>query len=86
MGRRPVPRSVKILAGDPTNAWVLSNLETGGETMAAYFIAQYVVNDPKLYREYQAAAGQRSRRAAGNWWRSTSPPRPSRGRRPDRRR
>jgi uncharacterized protein (DUF1330 family) len=25
--------------------------------MAAYFIAQYVVHDPKLYREYQAAAG-----------------------------
>src|SRR5262245_47780244 len=25
--------------------------------MAAYFIAQYVVNDPKLYREYQAKAG-----------------------------
>ena len=25
--------------------------------MAAYFIAQYVVNDPKLYREYQVAAG-----------------------------
>ena len=25
--------------------------------MAAYFIAQYVVNDPKLYREYQAGAG-----------------------------
>ena len=25
--------------------------------MAAYFIAQYVVNDPKLYREYQATAG-----------------------------
>jgi uncharacterized protein (DUF1330 family) len=24
--------------------------------MAAYFIAQYVVHDPKLYREYQAAA------------------------------
>jgi len=24
--------------------------------MAAYFIAQYVVNDPKLYREYQVAA------------------------------
>ena len=24
--------------------------------MAAYFIAQYVVNDPKLYREYQGAA------------------------------
>jgi len=24
--------------------------------VAAYFIAQYVVNDPKLYREYQAAA------------------------------
>lgn len=25
--------------------------------MAAYFIAQYVVNDPKLYREYQVAGG-----------------------------
>ena len=25
--------------------------------MAAYFLAQYVVNDPKLYREYQMAAG-----------------------------
>jgi uncharacterized protein (DUF1330 family) len=25
--------------------------------MAAYFIAQYVVNDPKLYREYQGGAG-----------------------------
>jgi uncharacterized protein (DUF1330 family) len=25
--------------------------------MAAYFIAQYVVDDPKLYKEYQAAAG-----------------------------
>ena len=25
--------------------------------MAAYFIAQYVVRDPKLYREYQVAAG-----------------------------
>ncbi len=25
--------------------------------MAAYFIAQYVVNDAKLYAEYQAAAG-----------------------------
>lgn len=25
--------------------------------MAAYFIAQYVVNDRKLYREYQAGAG-----------------------------
>lgn len=24
--------------------------------MAAYFVAQYVVHDPKLYREYQAAA------------------------------
>jgi uncharacterized protein (DUF1330 family) len=24
--------------------------------MAAYFIAQYVVTDPKLYREYQTAA------------------------------
>ena len=25
--------------------------------MAAYFIAQYVVNDPGLYREYQGGAG-----------------------------
>ena len=25
--------------------------------MAAYFIAQYVVNNPKLYGEYQKAAG-----------------------------
>jgi uncharacterized protein (DUF1330 family) len=25
--------------------------------MAAYFIAQYVVTDPKLYREYQGGAG-----------------------------
>ena len=25
--------------------------------MAAYFIAQYVVRDPKLYREYQIAGG-----------------------------
>ena len=25
--------------------------------MAAYFIAQYVVNDPELYREYQGGAG-----------------------------
>lgn len=25
--------------------------------MAAYFIAQYVVNDPDLYREYQSGAG-----------------------------
>ena len=36
--------------------------------MAAYFIAQYVVNDPKLYREYQAGAGptiQACRRRGG---------------------
>ena len=26
--------------------------------MAAYFIAQYIVKDPKLYREYQMAAGR----------------------------
>jgi uncharacterized protein (DUF1330 family) len=26
--------------------------------MAAYFVAQYVVKDPKVYREYQAAAGK----------------------------
>jgi uncharacterized protein (DUF1330 family) len=25
--------------------------------MAAYFVAQYVVKDPKLYREYQIAGG-----------------------------
>jgi uncharacterized protein (DUF1330 family) len=25
--------------------------------MPAYFVAQYVVKDPKLYREYQAGAG-----------------------------
>lgn len=25
--------------------------------MAAYFVAQYVVNNPDLYREYQAGAG-----------------------------
>jgi len=25
--------------------------------MAAYFVAQYVVNNPELYREYQAGAG-----------------------------
>jgi len=25
--------------------------------MAAFFVAQYVVNDPDLYREYQAGAG-----------------------------
>lgn len=33
--------------------------------MAAYFIAQYVVNDPKLYREYQAAAGPTLQSAGG---------------------
>ncbi len=33
--------------------------------MAAYFIAQYVVNDPKLYREYQAAAGPSIQAAGG---------------------
>ena len=33
--------------------------------MAAYFIAQYVVNDPKLYREYQAAAGPTIQAAGG---------------------
>jgi uncharacterized protein (DUF1330 family) len=33
--------------------------------MAAYFIAQYVVNDPKLYREYQAQAGPTIRAAGG---------------------
>jgi uncharacterized protein (DUF1330 family) len=33
--------------------------------MAAYFIAQYVVNDPKLYREYQAAAARTIPTAGG---------------------
>jgi uncharacterized protein (DUF1330 family) len=33
--------------------------------MAAYFIAQYVVNDPKLYREYQMAAGPTIQAAGG---------------------
>jgi len=33
--------------------------------MAAYFIAQYVVNDPKLYGEYQAAAGKTIAAAGG---------------------
>jgi len=33
--------------------------------MPAYFIAQYVVNDPKLYREYQAGAGATIQAAGG---------------------
>ncbi len=33
--------------------------------MAAYFIAQYVVKDPKLYREYQLAAGQTIQASGG---------------------
>jgi len=33
--------------------------------MAAYFIAQYVVNDPKLYREYQAGAAQTIQASGG---------------------
>lgn len=33
--------------------------------MAAYFIAQYVVKDPKLYREYQAAAGPTMQASGG---------------------
>ena len=33
--------------------------------MAAYFIAQYVVNDPDVYREYQAAAGSTIQAAGG---------------------
>jgi|SRR5688572_1086939 uncharacterized protein (DUF1330 family) len=33
--------------------------------MAAYFIAQYVVNDPKLYREYQGKAGATIQAAGG---------------------
>ena len=45
--------------------------------MAAYFIAQYVVNDPKLYREYQARRSD-DPGIRREWWRSTSPRRPSR--------
>ena len=33
--------------------------------MAAYFIAQYVVNDPTLYREYQAGAAPTIQAAGG---------------------
>jgi uncharacterized protein (DUF1330 family) len=33
--------------------------------MPAYFIAQYVVNAPKLYREYQAAAAPTIQAAGG---------------------
>jgi uncharacterized protein (DUF1330 family) len=33
--------------------------------MAAYFIAQYVVNDPVLYREYQVAAAPTLRASGG---------------------
>jgi len=33
--------------------------------MAAYFIAQYVVKDPKLYREYQAGAAPTVQAAGG---------------------
>jgi uncharacterized protein (DUF1330 family) len=33
--------------------------------MAAYFIAQYVVHDPKLYREYQMSAGPTIQAAGG---------------------
>jgi uncharacterized protein (DUF1330 family) len=33
--------------------------------MAAYFIAQYVVNDPKLYGEYQTAAARTIQASGG---------------------
>ena len=33
--------------------------------MAAYFVAQYVVNDPKLNREYQTGAGPTIQAAGG---------------------
>ena len=33
--------------------------------MAAYFVAQLVVNDPKLYREYQVGAGPTIRARGG---------------------
>jgi len=33
--------------------------------MAAYFIAQYFVNDPKLYGEYQAAAARTIQASGG---------------------
>ena len=34
--------------------------------MAAFFIAQYVVKDPKLYREYQAAAATTIQASGGD--------------------
>jgi uncharacterized protein (DUF1330 family) len=33
--------------------------------VAAYFIAQYVVNDPKLYREYQVGAAKTIQASGG---------------------
>jgi len=33
--------------------------------MAAYFVAQFVVKDPRLYREYQAVAGPTIRTFGG---------------------
>ena len=33
--------------------------------MAAYFIAHYVVKDPKLYREYQVGAGPTIQKSGG---------------------
>jgi uncharacterized protein (DUF1330 family) len=33
--------------------------------MPAFFVAPYVVNDPKLYREYQAGAGPTIQAAGG---------------------
>src|SRR4029453_18042371 len=35
------------------------------EAMPAYFIAQYVVKNPQLYREYQAGAGKTIQAAGG---------------------
>src|SRR5262249_3045007 len=65
MRRTPRPRracarrsSTRWTRGGSSSTASRQRSETqGGEVMAAYFIAQYVVNDPKLYREYQAAAG-----------------------------
>ncbi len=34
--------------------------------MPAYFIAQYVVTDPKLYREYQSGAGPTIQASGGD--------------------
>ena len=46
--------------------------------MAAFFIAQYSVNDPALYAEYSAGAGPPLLNTVRNWWHSMLQQRPSR--------